>query len=265
MKKVLVVVATLLALACLAYVLSFYLPVPARRVKYAVGGKRVLVSHEFYQGIAYYGGYWYFSGREYLAKVAELGSRSLSAENRTPIPYDLVLAGYNHIGDIDVENGLVYAPLEDVKYEKPLVAVYDAETLDFLYTIGPLPQSHMPWCAVDPQRGLIYTSEFDNVDRVLVYDMKGNKVREILLNTTLQRVQGGDLENGYLYLTTDDGGDWIYVVDLSTGGVRRLARVDTPYEMEGVEVVGNKLYALVGTPFPLKNIVFIYTLVRGPP
>jgi len=220
----------------------------------------VEVRDEYYQGLAYYNGYWYFSDREYLAKAREPGVGRPDLENDLPIPYDLVLERYNHIGDIDVEGGKVYAPLEDVDYAKPVIAVYDAETLKFLAVIGPLPQRHLPWCAVDLGKGLIYASEFSDVDRIFVYNLKGRKVGEIALNTTLQRVQGGDIEGGYLYLTTDDGGDWVYRVDLRTGDVVRVVRVDTPHEMEGVEVHEGKLYALVGTRRGVRNLLFVYEL-----
>lgn len=217
------------------------------------------VYYNFYQGLSFYNGLWYFSDREYIAATKSLNGTAV-LENKLPISYDLYKEGYDHIGDIDVEGGVVYAPLEDRDYSKPLVALYDANTLKLIGTIGPLEQRHMPWCAVDSGNELIYSSEFSDVNEIYVYNMKGEKVRVIRLNATLQRVQGGDLEGKYLYLTTDDGGDWIYRVNIETGEVVRVAAVKTPYEMEGVEVHEGTLYALVGTPRWMKNKVYVFSL-----
>ena len=68
------------------------------------------------------------------------------------------------------------------------------------------------------------------------------------------------MEGKYLYLTTDDTGDWIYRVNIETGEVVRIAAVKTPYEMEGVEVHEGALYALVGTPKWMKNKVYVFIL-----
>lgn len=217
------------------------------------------VNYNFYQGLSFYNGLWYFSDREYIAATKSLNGTAI-LENKLPISYDLYKEGYDHIGDIDVEGGVVYAPLEDKDYSKPLVVLYDADTLKLIGTIGPLEQRHMPWCAVDPGNGLIYSSEFSDVNEIYVYNMKGEKVRVIRLNATLQRVQGGDLEGKYLYLTTDDGGDWIYRVNIESGEVARVAAIKAPYEMEGVEVHEGTLYALVGTPRWMKNKVYVFIL-----
>lgn len=177
------------------------------------------------------------------------------------IPEDLRSKGYNHIGDIDYFNGIIFAPLEDVYYRKPVVALYNASNLSFIRVIGPLPQSHMPWVALD-SKGHIYSSEFSNVGEIKVYDMSGNLIQTIELNATLQRVQGGCiLYDTYLFLSTDDGGDWIYAVDIVTGIVQRIIAVKNPYEGEGIECKGTNLFFLVGTPSDIPNRLYIVKLL----
>jgi hypothetical protein len=73
---------------------------------------------------------------------------------------------------------------------------------------------------------------------ILRYDIEAGWVslEPLLLDTFVDRVQGGDLWGGYLWLATDNDIDGLYRVDLETGAVvpiGTLAHVDG--EGEGID------------------------------
>lgn len=118
-----------------------------------------------------------------------------------------------HIGDIDFFQGVIYAPIETYL----LVARFSPEPR--FIDVRPLrhgrklkvKQTHMPWCAINPWNGWLYSSDFDSVDRVYAYD-PGNDFTlcDVLMldGPPVNHVQGGAFSaNGRLYLTSDDTGD----------------------------------------------------------
>jgi hypothetical protein len=57
------------------------------------------------------------------------------ARNTLAIPPAIAAQGGNHIGDVDIANGKVYAPIEDgtkrpdgTRYLHPVIALFDART-----------------------------------------------------------------------------------------------------------------------------------------
>jgi len=215
------------------------------------------INPRFYQGLATDGERWFFSHRYSLYSTKLEDFQSILHVNEDAIPSELKREGYDHIGDIEVYKGKIYAPLEDKLYTKPLIALYSADTLEYLGSIGPLPQKHMPWCTVDPNSEAILSSEFDNVNEVYVYDMNGNLIDKIKLSKTLNRVQGGKILGRHLYLTADDGGDTVYKIDIETGEVNVFLKIPTPFEMEGIEYLGERLYVIVAIGGFKTNLLFI--------
>ena len=215
------------------------------------------INPRFYQGLATDGERWFFSHRYFLYMTKLDDFQNILRANENAIPSELKREGYDHIGDIEVYKGKIYAPLEDKLYTKPLIALYSADTLEYLGSIGPLPQKHMPWCTIDPSSETILSSEFDNVDEIYVYDMNGNLISRIKLSRTLNRVQGGKILGRHLYLTADDGGDTIYKVDIETGEVEVFFKIPTPFEMEGIEYLDGKLYVIVAIGGFKTNLLFI--------
>lgn len=137
-------------------------------------------------------------------------------------------------------------PLEDKYYIRPVVALYDTD-LRFTGKVYAVPQSHMPWIALDQHRRLTYSSEFDGVDELYVYDISSFKlIRKLKLDRGLSRVQGGIVYRDELFLSCDDG-DNIYLVDLGTGRVEQYVKISGGYEMEGLDYRMGRLYVLVAT------------------
>ncbi len=80
--------------------------------------------------------------------------------------------------------------------------------------------------------------DFFGGDELLRYDTHDNwrALDPLAMSTFVDRVQGGDVHDGAVWLSTDDETDGVYRVDLATGAVQSLGsigRVDG--EGEGID------------------------------
>ena len=153
--------------------------------------------------------------------------------------------GSDHIGGIDCAGGIIYAPVEGEGYVHDLIALYDCETLEFTGTYYDLSSERfgdgIPWCAVDAEAGLLYTSRFDNVKEIYQYDLKTMEyVGSVKLDQELFRLQGGSVYEGKLYLSYDvshSADEILWSVDLATGHVTEvLTRSMANYDNEAEDV-----------------------------
>lgn len=188
------------------------------------------------QGITTDGRYFYTSGSAtglhvtMLAKI-DAETMTMTAHSVNPLPDECKERGNNHIGGISCYNGKIYAPVEGGNVQKACVVVYDSETLEPAGEIYDLPNEifddGIPWLAVDPGTGLLYTSQWDRSPSVYVFDVNNGMsfVKELTLTGIgeLDRIQGGEFFNGTLYLSQDtkDGGTIkrLLKVDVATGEV----------------------------------------------
>ena len=219
------------------------------------------VDGNFSQGVATDGVDWYFSARQTLFKTNY--DYDFLVVNENPIPQFLQDQGYNHIGDIAYYEGKLYAPIEDASYVKPIIGLYDAVSLNFTGDFAQVPQSHIPWVAVDPRTGYFYSSEFNGVNNLFVYDPNQNfaLIDEVQLDTTLSNVQGGAFLGDFLYLACDNG-DFVYEVDITFGRVTNIIKVPAGHEMEGIEAynLDSGLLHFVADTRAEKNVFYHYSL-----
>lgn len=136
---------------------------------------------------------------------------------------------YDHLGDLDFYQGLLYVALEGHSYDMtetfrvlpnppPKIAIYDANSLAFV-SAATVPGyeadivSSCAWCAVNPLNDLLYTSDSNPVNNTLrVYKHYISPGGELILNfngyfrlegAPLEEVSGGVFsKNGHLYLVT---------------------------------------------------------------
>jgi hypothetical protein len=169
-----------------------------------------------------------------------------------------------HIGDIDYYNGLIYAPEEDggqgsgplqfnnPEYQKPHIALYDAQTLAYTGTSYSIPvaisEAGVPWVAIDGSHQRIYTAEWDMPhDRLNVFDMQMGFKRFLPLvypaalgaGFHLSRIQGAKVWGHTMYATRDDADKTLFSIDLRTGVVTKLFSLKPPSpdaELEGIAV-----------------------------
>lgn len=139
--------------------------------------------------------------------------------------------GSNHIGGIDCANGYIYAPVEgDIDGEGYLynfILLYDCETLEYTGIYYDLTSDRLtdgiPWCAVDGENGYLYTSKFDGVTEILQYDLETMEfIKAIPIDEELNRLQGGSVYEGILYLSydvADSTTEQVLAVDLADGSV----------------------------------------------
>lgn len=196
------------------------------------------------QGLTTDGEHLYFSGNYFLNKTDAATGQTVK-NNLLAIPPVLLLKGCNHIGGISYHNGLIYAAVEDgPDYNHPYIVLYDAETLRFTGNYYRLPQElhikGVPWCAVDPAAGLLYTAEWSNAQVLNVFALEDMRlVRTVPLSQPLDRIQDAEMYDGTLYLSADDENKTVYALNPSTGQVRTafVRHVSPGAEAEGMTIM----------------------------
>ena len=164
------------------------------------------------QGVACDGRYYYVSGSTALYKYKLDGT--LLLENTDP--FADITAGDprpNHIGDIDVLDGEIYAGCEyfmDGVGKNIQTAVYDAATLEYKRSLPWEPESGQKECcglAVDRGRGLVWMADW--VDGTCLYCYRkdsGEYVGKVALNPAPALQQGiFCLDDGKILISSDDG------------------------------------------------------------
>jgi hypothetical protein len=182
------------------------------------------VDNDYRQGLARYGDGWIFAGTNGLWRTDD--DLRVEASNAAPIPEDLRARGYNHLGDVDVAGAYLYAPLEQPDHERneQVMVRYDARTLDFVDAVT-VRQHENSFVAIDVRAGTAYSMDRFGGDRVLRYDLGGLRWRPkppLRLSRPLENVQGADLGDGFVYLSTSDENNTLYRVELGTGTVTEL-------------------------------------------
>ncbi len=188
------------------------------------------------QGLARADGGWVFSTNNGLFRTGEDFVQAGGGDQ--VIPPELAAEGLDHVGDIDIADGVLWAPLEGPeRTEGQVIARYDAGTLAYVGS-EPVEQDHAAWVAVDGD--VVYSmNEFESDDTVLRYRWTGGRLEPgepLVMGAAVERVQGGDVADGALWLSTDDDTHGIYRVDLASGEVTAVGsagRVDG--EGEGID------------------------------
>jgi hypothetical protein len=224
------------------------------------------------QGVTSDGSGWLFSWQGGVSRTDEtyltLAANTLPPDVAVDQPSLDPATGHNHVGgnhmgDIDVQDGLVYAPVEDggqsigvtdlndPEYQRPFIALYDAKTLAYTGRRYPLPlelqAAGVPWVAVDHRTGEVYTDEWDMPhDRLNVYggDFRFRRFidlhypDELGAGFHLSRIQGAKVLGHTMYATRDDAAKTVFAIDLRTGKVSRLFSLNptVPAELEGLAV-----------------------------
>ncbi|MEU6083751.1 hypothetical protein [Streptomyces sp. NPDC047108] len=139
----------------------------------------------------------------------------------------------HHLGDIsfDFARNRIFAALEPAKVWEIAISGAQRSTVRIapLGGSGPRPQGNsMPWCAVNPRDGLLYSSAFGDsgepiteVTQVHAYDPADGfrLVRTVALPHAVRRVQGGAFSaRGRLYLSSDASKDVRGYALPATGG-----------------------------------------------
>ena len=163
------------------------------------------------QGVAYGDECYYISGSTTLTRYDSEWNKVSEAEN----PFAGFENEVNHIGDIDVYDGKIYAGVEyfmDGESKNIQIAVYDAESYQLVNTYSfdeSSGQTEVSGIAVDPDSGSIWMTSWtgDESGRYLYrYDLENGSYKgKVHLQCPPQWLQGIAYYNGCLYMTADDG------------------------------------------------------------
>lgn len=210
------------------------------------------------QGIAVSGDEWIFSW-QYGLERTDLAFNTLQRNSSLTRPFELGIPkelrrqGLNHIGDIDVANGVIYASLDSTDgYTNGHVALYSAADLHYLGTALPLvgapdnPHHDVAsWVAVNGAAGLGYGKEWQDGSTVNLYHLDDWSFAGTLqMDRTLGRIQGGKVFGNALYLSSDNDTHSVYRVDLASGHVDELFQL--PHPAGDLETEGIAIRALAG-------------------
>ena len=203
----------------------------------------------FNQGLAADENYFYGTGAvkppQYNA-ITKIDAKTgeIVARKEMCIPKELMRKGYAHVGDCCLYEGMLYVALEAFGFRDPGVIRYDPQTLDYI-DFHAVPQAgvgngRIPWCAVAD--GVLYYSQSNDVDEIRMLDAHDfSYLGALPIDTTLYKMQGGEIYDGRLYIVTNTGDKekTMTVIDLETGHtepvfVRCTGRLDA--EGEGLAV-----------------------------
>ncbi len=197
------------------------------------------------QGVTNDGENYYFSANFFLSKVNMKTGEKIKL-NLMAIPFEFLKQGCNHIGGISYYDGKIYAAIEDGSdYVHPVVAVFDANTLKYtgkhFYIDTDLLWDGVPWCAVDEKTNCIYVCNWSHGEYLYGYDINSFElVKTIKLSQPLDRIQGAEFYDGFLYASCDEKNDMkrIFKVDVSSGEVSDfiIRNIGKGYEAEGMTV-----------------------------
>ncbi|MGM5630221.1 hypothetical protein O2K51_04905 [Apibacter raozihei] len=175
------------------------------------------------QGIAIDKDYYYVSSSTALFKYDKNGK--LITKNDKPFEY--FKKEVNHFGDIDVYNGEIYTGVEwfeSGNVRNIQIAVYDAKTLDYKYSIdfGQIEQPEVCGISIDKKNNIAWMADWTQGYYIYKYDLTAKKyIGKIHLQPSPQWQQGIYYIDGKVLITADDGDadlnepDNIYIADVS--------------------------------------------------
>ena len=198
--------------------------------------REVVVDPFYRQGVARVDGGWIFSFNDGLFRTDDALQQTVKLQ--PAIPAEWRARGFDHIGDIDVADGVLYAPLEQPTYnlDHQAMLVYDATTLTYKSGVDVV-QHEASFVTVD-EKGIAYSMDRFGGSALLRYDVNHawRRLSPLRMSRRVERVQGADIRDGAAWLSTDDATDGVYRVDLSTGKVQALGSIGhVDGEGEGID------------------------------
>jgi len=197
------------------------------------------------QGVAVDDDRYYVSGSTALYAYGKNGN--LLIKNETP--FASLTKEANHIGDISVHGGELFAGIEhflDGRGTNIQVAVYDANTLEYKRSIDWNPDSgqvEVSAVAVDPDNRAIWMTDWVDGSHVYRYDLDSETYQgKIKLAPVPPSQQGIAVHAGQLYITADDGDaevdepDRLWQVEADPAaaiGQARVVKVFTEFKRAG--------------------------------
>ncbi len=211
---------------------------------YSYGLKRVF-EVEGRQGISTDGQYYYVSGSKTLYKYSKDVKLLLKNEK----PFINFENPANHIGDIDVYNGEIFAGCENFIDGRSIniqIAIYDSKTLRYKRSIDFHPgsgQEEVSGITVDTERKAVWMTDWVDGSHIYQYDLRsGAYIGKLHLQPAPQYQQGIFYWDGNLYITADDGNaeydehDHMYRVEIDSSDTSTQVTLENTFN--GVKRTG---------------------------
>jgi len=201
------------------------------------------------EGITHDDENWIFSNKHILYKATKSPIKQLM-KNENAIPQELKDLKFDHIGDIDcvAADGVIYGGFEQGSGTPGILAAWNSTDLTVI-RYKDIAQNGAPWVAADPMTRLLYSTSWNDQNRINVYDMDTFEQR---LDLTVvpassdpaalfpREIQGGTFnpaDPGFLYISINSA-ESVFKIDVKTG-VCTFVLSDKVYkhheaEMEGI-------------------------------
>jgi len=217
------------------------------------------------QGYATDGTYHYVSDNAALYKRNDDGTWSVNTSNTSP--FTSLTGTPNHIGDIAITGGKIYAGINDftscaTNSDHQLV-VYNTSDLSYSTSIAITDHTATAAVAVDSTAGEIYMGSYCDGSKIWVHTLSTLAYSHaITLSFTITNLQGLTYKNGYLY-ALDTTGD-LYQIDRDTGDiVWHEYRGDAFTEYEGIDYTEAELRYLAHETGSTYKIHFLTGVPTG--
>lgn len=200
------------------------------------------------QGVAYDGTNWYSSTTDELRKMN--GSYTQTAINSTP--HSAAGLSTNHIGDIAIKGGELFAPMETYPsgpYVNQWIGVFNVSDLSFNRKYDISAQGHelsaITW---NNDAGYWVVTSFDGpgdpkAAKLMKYDASWNYLGDLTLPVEITYKQGIVWKSGVYYIMqgphAGSSSVWKVATDMSSAAIVYTSGTTA---LEGLELVGNDLY-----------------------
>ena len=152
---------------------------------------------------------------------------------------DLRKLGYNHVGDIDVLDGIIYGGIEGDG--NALMASWNTSDLQMIKYVESS-FSGLPWVAIEPTTKELYSAQWNEPHNIQVFDGETFEFKRNLYigndTATLPgEIQGGAFFEGELYVCSN-AQDAVWKINLDTLSMEFVLADDYKnheYEMEGID------------------------------
>jgi len=187
------------------------------------------------EGLSHDDEYWYMTNKHFIYKV-NAKPLTITTSNHNAIPQELRDEGYDHIGDIEVDSGILYGGIEGGP--TGVLARWNTSTLELINYVKITQQKGVPWVTFNPDNKKLYAQEWNRQDMVNVYDPltpNFDFVESIpIVNATAypKEVQGASFYQGDLYLATNVE-DAVYKFNIKTGDVEFVLSDNDNYVIDG--------------------------------
>jgi hypothetical protein len=180
--------------------------------------------------------HWIISNQHFLYSTTTVQPLRIQTVNHHAIPDSLTSKGYNHIGDIDCFEGIIYGGIEGGD-STGYLAKWNATDLSYISaTQTELPG--VPWVAVDYEKREIYAAKWNDCCEFSIYSIDDFQfLRTLTVKDMPSEIQGSAFYNGDLYVSSNINVS-VYKIDVTTGETSFVLSDDYIekhlYEMEGL-------------------------------